>query len=387
MGCILPLLSAGLLAFASITSSAHTGSAQTATSKKCIDLEISVPVKADQWRYDQPRIDSNIDAMDWTKHHIEEIFTISAKLCIPSRKSSKSNILQIASPGQAFDKRYFDVEIDPEQYSYVDAAIKKGYSVLAYDRLGTGASTKPDAYDTLQLPVDTELLASLTTMASRGDLISSSKVLSVSGGSTADFDFKPSKIVHIGHAYGSFLMMQMLVKYGSISDGALMTGIYPNQVMADNPLSVLNYNHAFPKEQDPERFSEYGSGYFVLDNEQTLQKLFYQKATLDPKLLTYTEEIKQPESVGQYASEGDIESVRSPEFRAPILFFTGEYDNYICNGDCRGIFDMDMAKGMFPHATNISSHLQPGAGHATGLSRGADAGYEVMLSYLDMQGL
>lgn len=125
MGCILPLLSAGLLAFASITSSAHTGSAQTETSKKCIDLEISVPVKADQWRYDQPRIDSNIDAMDWTvnvtthgapnfterhigdkKHHIEEIFTISAKLCIPSRKSSKSNILQIASPGQAFDKRY-----------------------------------------------------------------------------------------------------------------------------------------------------------------------------------------------------------------------------------------------------------------------------------------
>lgn len=191
--------------------------------------------------------------------------------------------------------------------------------MLAYDRLGTGASEKPDAYDILQLPTDLELLASLTRIARSGKLIKSSKVVSVRGKKTEAFDFKPSKIVHIGHAYGSFLMMQMFVKYGTISDGALMTGVYPNQVMVDNMLTVLNYNHAFPKEQDPKRFAEYGSGYFVLDNEQTLQKLFYQKATLDPKLLTYTEKIKQPESVGQYASEGDVVFAPAPDFRGPIM--------------------------------------------------------------------
>lgn len=172
----------------------------------------------------------------------------------------------------------------------------------------------------LQLPVETELLASLTMIARDGKLISSSKVLSKHSKKTTEFDFTPSKIVHIGHAYGAFLMIQMLGKYGTISDGALITGVYPNRYMAPDQMpNVLNYNHAYVKELDPKRFADYGSGYFVLDNEQTLQKLFYQKESLDPALLTYTDEIKQPESVGQYASEFDLEASQASEFRAPVM--------------------------------------------------------------------
>ena len=114
-------------------------------------------------------------------------------------------------------------------------------------------------------------------------------------------------------------MNQVFAKYGNISDGAIMTGLFPNQVMLAKALTVLNYNHAFPKEADPDRFYEYGSGYFVLDNEQTIQKLFFHKASLDPALLSYAEKIKQPESVGQYASEGDLKFPPALDFKAPIL--------------------------------------------------------------------
>lgn len=68
-------------------------------------------------------------------------------------------------------------------------------------------------------------------------------------------------------------------------------------------------------------------------------------------------------------------------------FFTGDLDNYICNGDCRGIFSKEIADAMYPNATDITPYLQPNTGHASGLSKNASAGYEVMLEYLDYQGL
>ena len=193
------------------------------------------------------------------------------------------------------------MEVQPEEYSYVDAAIGKGYSVLAYDRIGTGGSEKPDAYDIVQIPTDIEVLAGLTKLARSGHLISSSKVsAATTDGKPAIQNYQATKVVHVGHAYGSYIMCIMFADpaYANLSDGALMTGLYFNFAMENNTLTVLNYNHAFPKEEDPVRFAEWGSGYIVLDNKQTLQKLFLQKATLDPALLDYAESIKQPESVG-----------------------------------------------------------------------------------------
>ena len=49
-------------------------------------------------------------------------------------------------------KRYWDIDVNPEEYSYLDAAITEGYSILTYDRLGTGQSDIPeDAYASLGL--------------------------------------------------------------------------------------------------------------------------------------------------------------------------------------------------------------------------------------------
>lgn len=279
------------------------------------------------------------------------------------------------------------MEVQPQEYSYIDAAIDKGYSVLAYDRIGTGRSEKPDAYDIVQIPTDIEILVGLTKAARNGTLISSSLVSTNDASAAAIHDYKPTKIVHVGHAYGSYIMFIMLGKYGDISDAALMTGLLINYAMLNNTLTVLNYNHAFPRENDPARFAEWGPGYFVLDNKQTIQKLFFQKRSMDPALLDYAEAIKQPESVGTYSSEGNSTLLPAPLFKGPIMFFTGEFDNYICNGDCRGVYDEDLTNSLFPHAKDVTPYLQPEGGHASGLSRGAREGYEVQFRWLEKQGL
>jgi hypothetical protein len=72
---------------------------------------------------------------------------------------------------------------------------------------------------------------------------------------------------------------------------------------------------------------------------------------------------------------------------ARIQFFNGEFDNFICIGDCRDIYNEEATKGLFPAASNITAYLQPNTGHALTLALNASAGYEVMLQYLASQGL
>jgi hypothetical protein len=46
-----------------------------------------------------------------------------------------------------------------------------------------------------------------------------------------------------------------------------------------------------------------------------------------------------------------------------------------------------LTKALFPTAADVTPYLQPGGGHATGLSRGAREGYEVQLKWLEEKGL
>lgn len=307
------------------------------------------------------------------------------------------------------------MEIRPEEYSYVDAAINKGYSILTYDPLGTGKSEKPDAYDVVQIPVHIEILAGLTRIARNGKLISSSKVLSNNTQEATISDFQPLKVVHIGHSFGSFVISNMIAQYGNLSDGAILTAFLLNTRMKENMIDVLHYDHEFAKEHDPVRFGEYSSGYFVLTTKSDLQKLFFRKASLEPELLTYTERVKQPEAVGEYASEGTSPLLRVLDFNGPIQvsleqthilwpvvcpngrtatdgftrtqFFNGEFDNFVCKGDCRNIYDEELTNYTYPAASDRSAYLQPNTGHALTPSTNASAGFEVMLQYLDSQGL
>lgn len=121
MSGLLPLVSFGALTLASTALSAPTGSDTVSATKQCVQLQIPVPVVATNYHYDQPQVDSSIDAMDWTVNvttwsssnftaritgrvDINKIYNIGAQLCVPSHKTSKAGILQIATPGLGFGK-------------------------------------------------------------------------------------------------------------------------------------------------------------------------------------------------------------------------------------------------------------------------------------------
>lgn len=89
---------------------------------------------------------------------------------------------------------------------------------MTYDRFGCGQSDKADAYTEAQPPAELEVLRGITQMACSGELMKHGP------SSNATFD----KIIHIGHSYGSFLTLALASKYPDLSDGAVFTGLIPN---------------------------------------------------------------------------------------------------------------------------------------------------------------
>ncbi|KAM7199959.1 Alpha/Beta hydrolase fold [Rhypophila sp. PSN 637] len=388
----------GLLALAPITVNASP-----AITKNCIELLVPVPVNATNIEYDIPRVYDTISAVNWAvnvttwsnKNYTERIiqnitisqtFKIHAKLCVPSVSTSKSSTLQILTAGNGFDKRYWDVSVEPSKYNYIDAAISKGYPVLAYDKLGCGKSDKPDGYTMVQVPSEVEVLASLTRIIRSGKLLSVSNILSniKSTELLNKFNIKPKKVLQIGHSYGSVLIQALLAKYGDeLADGAILTGfLVSSQATVNN---VAHFDHDYAAESDPSRFGSYGPGYIVLV-KATLQKLFFRgtSAGFEKKLLDYTEKIKQPETVGVYGSEGTLSFTPAAGYSGPVMIMAGEFDYPLCNGDCKGAYQADYTMGLFPAGTNnYTFHLVPETGHALTLAKSAAATAQKMLDYLE----
>ncbi|KAI1379760.1 Alpha/beta hydrolase family-domain-containing protein [Hypoxylon crocopeplum] len=373
-----------------------------AASKQCVEFEVPVPVVATNNNYTMPRVDSNIDAVQWALNFsvwtaptpderdngpitINQTFTINAQLCVPSMKTDKSDILQIAVQGNGWDKRYWDVQVEPTEHSYVDAAISKGYPILMFDRIGTGKSDIPNAYDIVQVATEVEILAQLTAMVRDGTLLSSARVVSATDNVTIP-ELNPTHIVHVGHSFGSLLITGLLIQHGNMSDAALLTGFLPNSThLTDVP--VATFEHDFAPDHDPVRFGQFSSGYIVLTSENTLQKVYFTQDTLEPELLTYTEEVKQPEAVALYASNQQISANPGPAFGGPVQLIAGEFDYVNCNGDCRGTYsEKDIMKYVFQGASNVTVYLQPDTGHALTVARNSSAGFEVMFSYLEEHG-
>ncbi|KAL2859619.1 Alpha/Beta hydrolase protein [Aspergillus pseudodeflectus] len=392
MASLIPFATA-LLALTNTASAAPSNN----RGRSCVTFDIAVPVTAENSIYETPRVDSNIDAVDWIwdletwtspniterikgVKKVQDTFSINAQLCVPKdKKADKSGILQIATHGFAFDKQYWDSEIEPEKYSYVDAALKAGYSILTYDRLGVGKSSKPDAYEVVQGPVELEILKELTVRARSGDLAKSIK------GKHADIpDFE--KIVLVGHSLGSAVTIGVLSKYGEIVDGAISTGLITQGKLGQTGQSAFGLEHA--KTHDKTRFGDRGSGYLVQATLSNVQQIFFKKGHFDEKLLKYGEKIKETGTIGEFLSLGSVLATPALNYKGPLLFALAEYDFGTCSGDCKGSYDYDAIRNdMFPAASDVEVHIQEGSGHALTMHHNATGHFEAIFGYLDAKGL
>ncbi|KAG7002240.1 multidrug resistance protein fer6 [Physcia stellaris] len=378
--------------------------------RPCIDLMLEVPATAQHAEYEHIHVRSDIEATaflvdldTWSSPNptqriirnvtVTNTFNISAQLCIPPHGAKKSH-LQIATHGAGFDKRYWDSAFEPAQYSYVDATLSAGYSILTYDRLGTGLSSKPDANTVVQTPIQLDILRSITEIARNGSLLQHvPKAEPKAGNSSTSHVVSFDKIIHVGHSFGSMLTSALLTTYPQLSDGAIITGFIPFDKHSRFLFNLFRL--AYAPQNDPTLFADRGEGYMVPETRSAMQSGFFSTRSntsamtggFEPRALDYAFSIRQT------FSTGELMTVRAPllgpqkSFRGPLFYLLAQYDFLVCQGDCSDAFDIESLKMMYPNATNIGNYTQLGSGHGLTLNRGAERGYRAGFEWLRKNGL
>ncbi|KAK5720524.1 hypothetical protein LTR17_014925 [Elasticomyces elasticus] len=363
----------------------------------CKQFNLPIFATAPTAIYNIPQVGNDIEAAAWaiydatrtTPHDTSNIikntttagtFNIHVQLCIPTNGKHEQT-LQIATHGVHYDGRYWDSAYHPEEHSYVEASLAAGYSILTYDRLGVGQSDILDAYTVVQAPVELEILRQLTLMARNGTLYDIAANLGPSDGASPALK-KPEKVVHVGHSFGSFLTSAFIANYGSLTDGAIITGYLLTEHLAS--AGSTSWAVEYPSSLAFDRPSGY-----VVCGKVGIQNIFFGGNTstaYTPALLEYGNSIKQPAPVGEFASAFSLLGNYGPSFTGPVQYFLPEFDFYVCRGDCNGLANITQLAATYPNASAIEVALQPNTGHALPLHNNATAGFAVNFDFLERHG-
>lgn len=186
--------------------------------------------------------------------------TLFGKLCFPTSSTKNVSTVQFLTHGATLDHNYWDIM---PGYSYVDAAATAGYATFSYDRLGSGFSDHPAAWD-VQGPVQVELAHAIIEMLRNQTL--------------GDYAF--SKVVGVGHSAGCSLTTGITSKYSSDFDAVILTGI--SAVTEADYSSLVSWNPVMANQDSSGRFAAVPDGYFTQSTKQALHYAFYKYPFFEP---------------------------------------------------------------------------------------------------------
>ena len=237
-------------------------------------------------------------------------YCIAATHCTPDSGPGKA--LQILTHGIGFDRSYWDFPaVHGRNYSYVNAALERGYSTFAYDRLGIGASSHGDPINEVQAALQIEALAYLTA-GLRTD------------GLNGALDTAYEKTFHVGHSFGSaqtYAFTARAARHGvhNVSDGIALTGFSGNTAFVPYFLFGGNFVSAT---SNPALASAYTEGYLAAGDASAVQANFFAPGQFDPAVLAAATKGGQPAAIGELLTLAGTFN-RTNAYSGPVLVVTG----------------------------------------------------------------
>lgn len=213
-------------------------------------------------------------------------------------------MLQILTHGIGFDRSYWDFAYDNRRYSYVSRAIEQGYSTLSWDRLGIAQSSHGDPIGEIQVFLEIAALRGLTQWVKDGKLF--------------DGKHKNSKMVHVGHSFGSIITHGMTNETPELSNGIVLTGF--TQVGTYLAQFLLGANFVSAKSV-PALAEQYSEGYLATRSTIGLHTNFFAPRNFDPQVLQIAESTGQPAAIGELLTLGSMPA--KSRFNGPVLIVTG----------------------------------------------------------------
>lgn len=230
-------------------------------------------------------------------------YELAATYCEP--KSGPGSTIQILTHGVGVDRSYWDVPYHNWNYSYVEAALDKGYSTLTWDRPGIGGSSKGDPVDDIQIFLEIAALERLTSKLRNGTL----------WGVNTHY----SKMVHVGHSFGSAITYGFANAHPMLSDGIVLTGF----TQVPNYIGLFAVAGNFiPVSKIPAAADAYPTGYVGVSSSAGVQTNFFGSGDFDPELLQFAFENGQPAAYGEFLTVASGAGEPS-SFKGPVLIITG----------------------------------------------------------------
>ncbi|KAF4342352.1 hypothetical protein FBEOM_3759 [Fusarium beomiforme] len=300
---------------------------------------------------------------------ISGLYTLAATYCEPDYGPGKE--LQIMTHGIGFDRSYWDFPYNNYNYSYVARAVDEhGYSTLTWDRLGVGSSSKGNPVTEIQSYLEIAALKALTKKAREG---------------TLGVRRKYSKVVHLGHSFGSVITYALANESPELTDAIVLTGF--SQATAYLPLFAVGSNFV-PITTTPLRH-KYPKGYIAVASTVGVQIVFFSEGDFDPKLLQVAYETAQPVTPGEILSLGAPAS-KNNSYPGPVQIVTGSRDIPFCGDNCYSTASvdaklpslLDISKKFFTHASRFNTTVIPGAGHGLNFGYSHTATYDAIFDFL-----
>ena len=278
-------------------------------------------------------------------------WVIRAELLVPAGGAAT---VQVLLPGLTYDRRYWQV---PGQYDYAEFMLRAGYAVLAWDRPGTGRSSRPPAH---QVTVDSnvEVIHQVVRQLRRG----------TPGGPGFD------RVVSVGHAFGAGLAIVAAARHTDV-DALVLTGMLHRP-----PPTYEEVTGQFhPAVQDPILGdADLPEGYLT-QPPGLRARMFEHPGGIDRRLSAHDELIKSTATVGECGSlPQTYRRECSAAVRCPVLLLVGEHDSAVPGADVQRL-----EQGFFAAEARLETRVIAGAGHALNLHRTAPRGYRLVRDWLD----
>src|SRR5438046_2827744 len=157
-------------------------------------------------------------------------YHIAGTLCWKGNPSRRP--VEVLVPGFTYDRGYWDFPLQPQTYSYVQAATAAGYVTFAIDRLGTGQSSYPPS----------AVLVASAHVHALHQVVAYLRA-----------QYPGSPVVAVGHSAGSGTVLQEAADNADV-DAVILTGLLHEPDAAD----ATFFGSFHPAVLDP-KFG--GSGY------------------------------------------------------------------------------------------------------------------------------
>ncbi|KAK3367310.1 Alpha/Beta hydrolase protein [Lasiosphaeria ovina] len=297
-------------------------------------------------------------------------FTIVGTYCVPD--DNYKDTLQVLVHGITYGRDYWAGLGFSGDLNWNVAANAAGYATLAIDRLGHGDNPqRPDPLTVVQPEMNLQILNALLT------------AVRSSSSPTNALGHGYSKVVYVGHSYGSFLGSAIAGRFPAAADAMVLTGFATTRNFSD----VLTADWTAAANHAP---ADGGLpfGYITLGDEAGRTAVFYGGA-FDADLPPLDFNIEDTITDGEAAAL-TILLDPAPEFTSPLFIATGVLDVFFCNeGGVQGC-EANLAQSrpdFFPNVpeAKFGFFAPDNTGHDISLHDSAPQTFAAVFDFLDAQ--